>query len=86
LQHLTSLLSLDGEGLGQNVCTSPYIDRGEIDIFLLLEIHFLPEKERFLWDTTQKTETSQKNKLRFVARPKLSVWLFTILEVMQPPP
>ncbi len=54
-------------------------------IFLLLDTILIShQKKRFLWDTIQKTETSQKNKLRFVARPKLPMWLFPLLEVTPP--
>ncbi len=55
-------------------------------VFLLLDTHFLPEKKGFLWDTTQNTEISQKNKLRIVAKPKSTMWLFLLLKVRPPPP
>jgi hypothetical protein len=60
--------------------------RGGIEIFLLLGTHFPPEKKGFCGTQHNKQKRPRKNKLRFVARPKLPRWLFPLLKMMPPPP
>jgi hypothetical protein len=59
--------------------------RGRIEIFTP-RYSFPGRKRRFLWNTTQKTEMSQKKQLRFVARPKSPLWPFSLLKVTPPLP
>ncbi len=56
VRHLTNLVN--GDFLDFNIDNST--DREWIELFLLLDTHFPPEKNWFLWDTTQNIETSQK--------------------------
>ncbi len=50
--------------------------------FLLLDTHFPSEKTDFYWTQHKIQKRPRKNKLRFVVRPKLSMWLFPLLEVV----
>jgi hypothetical protein len=80
---------LDGKGYGflpeSEVQSIPF-DRGIIEFFLLLDAHFLPEKKGFCGTQHKILKHLRKNKLMFVARPKLQMWLFPLLEVRPPPP
>jgi hypothetical protein len=47
------------------------VDRGGIRMFLFLNTHF-PPKNRFLWGTTQKTETFQKKQAMVCGQTKIA--------------
>jgi hypothetical protein len=60
--------------------------RGELT-FVTPRYSFSARKETDFYGTQHKIQKfPRKNKLRFVARPKLPMWLFPLLEVRPPPP
>jgi hypothetical protein len=66
------------EGRQKTTDQQPTI-RGELSFLLLLDTHSPPEKKGFYGTQHKIQKRLRKNKLRFVARPNLSMLLFSLL-------